>query len=32
MPMPAEQDQADCESPFIQVSGSIRYSGWMLNM
>ena len=32
IPIPAEQDQADCDSPFIQVSGSRRYSGCMLNM
>ena len=27
IPIPAEQDQADWESPFIQVSGWTRYSG-----
>ncbi len=32
MPIPAEQDHADCERPLIQVSGCIRYSGWMVNM
>ena len=32
VPIPAEQDHADCESPLIQVLGSNRYSGWMLNM
>ena len=30
--MPAEHDHADCDRPLIQVSGSSKYSGWMLNM
>ena len=32
MPMPAEQDHADCDSPLIHVSGWARISMSTLNM